>query len=95
MQLHGVPAKYSRLSIRVPFRILLGGWTVILLGLAGWNYNTIVTETFNLAKREAYKGFEKDVMLRSWATQHGGVYVPITETTQPNPYLSAIPNSRS
>lgn len=88
MQLDGVPAKYSRLPVRVPFRILLGGWTVILLVLVGWNYNTIETETFTMAKREAYKGFEKDVMLRSWATQHGGVYVPITETTQPNPYLS-------
>jgi PAS domain S-box-containing protein len=43
-----------------------------------------------MAKREAYKAYEKDVMLRAWATMHGGVYVPVTSETPPNPYLEGV-----
>ena len=31
--------------------------------------------------------FTKDISYRLWNTKHGGVYVPITNETQPNPYL--------
>jgi len=34
----------------------------------------------------------KDMAFRNWGTAHGGVYVPPTETTIPNPYLSHIPD---
>ena len=31
--------------------------------------------------------FLKDLSYRIWNASHGGVYVPVTESTQPNPYL--------
>ena len=31
--------------------------------------------------------FQQIVVTREWNAEHGGVYVPITKTTQPNPYL--------
>jgi PAS domain S-box-containing protein len=33
----------------------------------------------------------KDQAIRLWAASHGGVYVPISEKTQPNPFLSHLP----
>ena len=33
---------------------------------------------------------QKDILYRRWVTMHGGVYVPITKTFRPNPYLSFI-----
>ncbi|MCX6240090.1 MAG: hypothetical protein NTY07_21545 [Bacteroidia bacterium] len=44
------------------------------------------------AKVEASANFNKDLLFRRWAIMHGGVYVPITETTPPNPYLEFLPD---
>jgi len=48
-------------------------------------------EVMALARNEAASTFNKDQAFRSWATMHGGVYVPMTANTPPNPYLSHIP----
>ena len=40
-----------------------------------------------LALLEAKTSTNKDIAYRKWVATHGGVYVPITEETQPNPYL--------
>ena len=45
-----------------------------------------------LAENEAVVSVKKDLAYRSWVASHGGVYVPITERTPPNPYLSHIKN---
>ncbi len=45
-----------------------------------------------LAKNEAVVSVKKDVAYRLWLSSHGGIYVPITERTPPNPYLSHIKN---
>jgi len=34
---------------------------------------------------------EKDITYRKWNAMHGGVYVPITEKTPSNPYLTQVP----
>jgi len=41
---------------------------------------------------EGRASFNKDLLYRHWASMHGGVYVPITDITLPNPYLSHIPD---
>lgn len=46
----------------------------------------------SLAKNEAMVSVKKDLAYRSWVASHGGVYVPITKRTPPNPYLSHIKN---
>lgn len=40
-----------------------------------------------LALLEAKTSINKDIAYRKWIATHGGVYVPITKETQPNPYL--------
>ena len=44
-----------------------------------------------MAVSQAEASFQKDSVYRLWAAKHGGVYVPVTEDTRPNPYLSHIP----
>lgn len=48
-------------------------------------------EAAGLAKIRAVATFNKDQAFRTWVAKHGGVYVPITKDTPPNPYLSHIP----
>lgn len=43
--------------------------------------------TEKLALEQAKASYSKDLLYRKWASMHGGVYVPITEKGQPNPYL--------
>lgn len=43
------------------------------------------------AKAEAEGALDKDSAYRNWAAAHGGVYVPVTAGTLPNPYLTDIP----
>ena len=45
-----------------------------------------------MVKREALVHFNKDMAARLWASSHGGVYVPATEETPPNPFLSHVPD---
>lgn len=44
-------------------------------------------EIHNLVKHQARAFFQQIVTTRSWNARHGGVYVPVTSETQPNPYL--------
>lgn len=42
----------------------------------------------HIATRQAEMFFDHIILLRQWNALHGGVYVPVTEQTQPNPYLT-------
>ncbi|MDD2926614.1 MAG: DUF3365 domain-containing protein [Rhodoferax sp.] len=52
----------------------------------------ISQESLKLAQYEANAYIDKDIAFRNWATAHGGVYVPPSEVTPPNPYLSFMPD---
>jgi len=71
--------------------ILAVAWTLIAGGSLAWNLNLIKEHTFAEAKAQATANYYKDIEYRRWNAGHGGVYVPITEKTQPNPYLSHVP----
>lgn len=43
-----------------------------------------------LAVAQARFSVDKDMIYRHWAARHGGVYVPVTDTTPPNPNLANI-----
>jgi hypothetical protein len=62
-------------------------WTIIIAGLYSWSVNNEVAETSELSKYQARAFFQEIVTTRYWNAIHGGVYVPITSKTQPNPYL--------
>ena len=67
-------------------------WSTIIF-VVGWiNVHNNYNYAKSLAKTEAHVSVKKDLAYRSWVSSHGGVYVPITKKTQPNPYLSHIKN---
>lgn len=65
-------------------------WTITVLSSLIWNIVEINHIAEDIALVHAQESFHKDLLARRWNASHGGVYVPVTETTQPNPYLSAI-----
>ncbi|KJS03474.1 MAG: hypothetical protein VR65_00400 [Desulfobulbaceae bacterium BRH_c16a] len=66
-------------------------WTFLCFIAAFWNIATEQKKTIDLAQREARTVIDKDQALRFWATDHHGVYVPVTKDTQPNDNLRHIP----
>jgi len=76
------------------FQCLL--WSAILLWIAiiaislTWNYYQLQSSVFELARIQAQSHFDKDVVYRRWNSLSGGVYVPSSTDTPPNPYLSSI-----
>lgn len=64
-------------------------WTLLLGGSLIANLHREAEEAEHMAKVAARSNVMKDMSFRKWATSHGGVYVPPTERTPLNPYLTA------
>jgi len=62
-------------------------WTAIVAGSFFWNWHSSKERQFNLAMESGRSNFQQIVLFRFWNSMHGGVYVPVTESTEPNPYL--------
>ncbi|RJQ46901.1 MAG: EAL domain-containing protein, partial [Nitrospiraceae bacterium] len=62
-------------------------WIIIVVTSLAWNVFHEKQNTRELALMEARIHFNKDLAFRSWAAMNGGVYVPPTQKTPPNPYL--------
>ena len=60
-------------------------WTLVLAGLLTWNINAELKQTIDQASHQSRTFFEEFLLTRFWNAMHGGVYVAITEATQPNP----------
>lgn len=73
--------------------ILATCWTIVFILSLSWNISRQKNEIIEVATNEAKTIFEKDLVYYQWATRHKGVYVPISETTKPNPYLEHLPES--
>lgn len=71
-------------------QILFAIWTIVIVASIGLNIWQVRTNVLETAKIQARVAYEKDVIYRRWNASHGGVYVPATEETQPNPYLVDI-----
>ncbi|MEI8374300.1 MAG: ATP-binding protein [Planctomycetota bacterium] len=67
-------------------------WTILIAGLACWDYRESYLSALAIVQSAAGDGFAKDQLYRRWASVHGGVYVPITAETPPSPYLAHIPD---
>lgn len=63
-------------------------WTSTALGAMVWEYRDSRAFLATSANVMAQASFEKDLLFRHWAAMHGGVYVPVTRGTLPNPYLN-------
>lgn len=66
-------------------------WSLLVWGSARWTLHEHHEHILSVAKVWAETAFEKDIQYRLWSARHGGVYVPITAETPPNPYLEDIP----
>lgn len=74
---------YLALSISIVWTLVLGG---LFLHLQNTNNDSARKMAMNAAR--AY--FNKDYSLRLWAASHGGIYVPVSEKTPPNPLLAHV-----
>lgn len=67
-------------------------WMAISAGSIAWYLQDSERQVLEIAHHEASAYIGKDLAFRAWATSHGGVYVPPTEKTPPNPFLAATPD---
>jgi len=86
MMNHG---QYGNKTIRLKLYVVLTGvfWTLAMGASFVWNVVQENHGTEQTARTHARVSNKMDVFFRLWAAMPGGVYVPITEKTQPNPYL--------
>ena len=68
--------------------LLLIGWTALVLLSLAWNIQGVNENNIEKARIEARTFYELNLVYRRWASVHGGVYVPVTGSLQPNPYLT-------
>lgn len=65
-------------------------WSLVVVGMAAailsWD-NVALTQQ---AEMTAEQIFERDLLFRQWNASHGGVYVPISDHTPPNPQLDFL-----
>lgn len=81
------------LSERVKRLSWLAGiaWSAVVFGLYFHDVADIRQAASETVRREASAHFNKDWASRLWAASHGGVYVPVSEKTPPNPFLKNVP----
>lgn len=63
-------------------------WTIAILLSLIWNIIAIRNTALEISLGHARESFNKDLLVRRWNASHGSVYVPVTEKTKPNSYLS-------
>src|SRR3989339_104810 len=71
-----------------PAAILL--WTLLILAMYGVDTYKRLESTKKMALDQARAYINKDLALRTWAADQGGIYVPVSKTVLPNPYLSMV-----
>ena len=78
-------------QFRIRFFYYITGWLLLICLSFAWNSVQAWNNMIEQGRREGRMAFMKDLSYRHWNSSHGGVYVPVTETTRPNPYL-LVPN---
>jgi PAS domain S-box-containing protein len=69
---------------------MAAAWTLVMSLFLGWIYYHEGEAAHFGALAEVRASFSKDLLYRRWVAGHGGVYVPVTGETPPNPYLEHI-----
>ncbi|PUB82999.1 MAG: hypothetical protein B6D72_18475 [gamma proteobacterium symbiont of Ctena orbiculata] len=67
--------------------LLLTAWCLVVLASLGWNIKHTQVEHQRFLKDTAQLIFDHITLVREWNANHGGVYVPVSESTPPNSYL--------
>lgn len=63
-------------------------WLLLVVTSLIWNITQSKQQFKDLALQSARSFFQQIVITREWSAKHGGVFVPVTDKTQPNPYLN-------
>jgi hypothetical protein len=79
-------------SITYLFLFFIVGLTVFFLSAFFIDIKQELKSVDQYALIEGKASYNKDLLYRRWASMHGGVYVPVTDVTLPNPALSHIPD---
>ncbi|MEW6744220.1 MAG: PAS domain S-box protein [Planctomycetota bacterium] len=66
-------------------------WTLVVSLSLWWSVAQVNQAALESARIQARSFIAKDVAYRRWNALLGGVYVPVTERTPPNPYLADLP----
>ena len=82
----GRPSRFFARLRSFPW-LLAGVWTVCASGSLLWNLRQQSEHSLQMARRKAGVIIENDILYWRWASRHGGVYVPVSENTPPNPHL--------
>ena len=82
--------------MNIPFikrYILLIGvlWTLVCVAVLTSHLLDDYQQNTSLLQARAETMLERDVLYNGWAESHGGIYVPVTATLRPNPYLEFLP----
>lgn len=67
--------------------ILIIVWTSFIVGSFLWESKAIISNNDELVLNKFQASVEQIIITRAWNASHGGVYVPVSPSTQPNPYL--------
>jgi PAS domain S-box-containing protein len=62
-------------------------WAILSLASLKWHLYLLDKEAFNVALESGRSMFRMIDTTRLWNASHGGVYVPISDLSPPNPYL--------
>ncbi len=73
--------------MKVKLIVVLLTWVIILCISFFWNVQSINSNQEALTLRTAKTLFNQMVVTRRWNSSHNGVYVKVTDTIKPNPYL--------
>ncbi len=62
-------------------------WMCLVGSSCYWNYSKMKNHQLETVLHTARGFFDQILISRKWISDHGGVYVPVTDNTQPNPHL--------
>jgi chemotaxis family two-component system sensor kinase Cph1 len=77
--------------IRIYLWVWVVFWTTTVAGLLASDIRHIRRASLDMALSEARFQNSRDQATRLWAASHGGIYVPVSERTPPNPRLGRVP----
>ena len=77
----------KQMKIKNNIQVIIFIWSILAFASFFWNYTNDKKARLELSFQTARSLFNHIETTRLWNTLHGGVYVPVTEKTRPNPYL--------
>ncbi len=80
-------ASTSNKKIKIYLYLPIIFWLVLILCSLAWGMRTAGKDMTRMVFNIGHAFFKEIETTRLWNAEHGGVYVPVTDKTRPNPYL--------